>query len=178
MAAKLKLVHGGKRKGSGRPKGSGKYGSTTKAIRVPELLINEVYTFIENNANKYPLFSSNVSAGYPVVADDHVDRSMSLDDYLIPNPTSTFFIKVDGESMRDAGIFSGDIVVVDRSIEPKSKKIVVASVDGGLTVKRFIKESSGVVLMPENDEFKPIWFKDGKDLHVWGVVVGVIKKFG
>ncbi|MDA0859295.1 MAG: translesion error-prone DNA polymerase V autoproteolytic subunit, partial [Verrucomicrobia bacterium] len=84
-----------------------------------------------------PLFSARVQAGFPSPADDHLERSIDLNEELIRNPAATFFVRVKGESMQDAGIASGDILVVDRSLAPTDRKIVVAMIDGEFTVKRF-----------------------------------------
>jgi len=151
---KLKHNHGGARSGAGRPKGSGKYKEPTKAIRVPEGSITYIKEFLEsypdvteigapkkqqtNNVTRLeiPLFSSTVAAGYPSPAEDHVEDTLDLNEYMVQHPDSTFMLRVEGESMKNAGIMPNDILVVDRSLKAAHKKIVIAAIDGELTVKR------------------------------------------
>lgn len=124
-----------------------------------------------------PLFSHKVAAGFPSPADDYIEVRLSLDEHLIPNKNSTFFVRAKGNSMVGAGIFDGDLLVVDKSLTPSSGDIVIAVVDGDLTVKRLIKRGDKVILKPENPRFKDIEFKDGQELQVWGVVTSTVKKF-
>ena len=124
-----------------------------------------------------PLFSHNVTAGFPSPADDYIEGRLSLDEHLIQHKDSTFFVRAKGNSMVGAGIFDGDLLVVDKSLNPSSGDIVIAIVDGDLTVKRLIKRGSKIVLKPENPRYKEIEFKDGQDLQVWGVVTSTVKKF-
>lgn len=121
-----------------------------------------------------PLFLAAVSAGFPSPAEDYLDRGLDLNEYLIKHPAATFFVRVSGESMTGAGIHDGDILVVDRSLEPADKKIVIACVGGELTVKRIRTAKGRLYLMPENDSFAPIEIPHDAELQVWGVVTSVI----
>jgi DNA polymerase V len=124
-----------------------------------------------------PLFSDKVSAGFPSPADDYMDKMISLDEDLIMHKTATFFVRARGNSMIGAGINEGDMLVVDRSIEPTSGDIVIAAVDGSLTVKRLMKRGSTVTLKPENPRYKEIEFQEGQVLEIWGVVISLTRKF-
>jgi len=121
-----------------------------------------------------PLYLSRIKAGFPSPAEDYLDKKLDLNEHLIKHPASTFFVKVKGDSMVGAGINSGDILIVDRSLEPKDKRIVVAVVNGDFTVKRICKRGEKLSLLSENLKYGPIEIKDGMDFEVWGVVVHVI----
>ena len=121
-----------------------------------------------------PMFTEQVAAGFPSPADDYLEGNLDLNKYLIQHPIATYFVRVTGDSMIGAGIHSGDILIVDRSLEPVNRRVVIAIVDGELTVKRLIRKNGTVMLMPENDAYKPIVIKDETDLEVWGVVTSVI----
>lgn len=123
---------------------------------------------------KFPLYSSRVSAGFPSPADDYIEKKLNIHELLVKNESSTFFVRVEGNSMLDARIHSGDILVVDRSIDPKPGKIVIAVLEGELTVKRIKKENGKLFLFPENPEYKPIEISRDIDLTIWGVVTNVI----
>ena len=169
------MTHGGKRLGAGRPKGGGRYGSSTKAIRVPEHMIDDVVDYSLNNGYKIPLFSSKVSAGYPSEATDHVDDMLNMNSLIIKNPKTTFCVKVSGLSMINAGIYEGDTLVVDSSIEPSQGRIIIAAIDGMLTVKRLGYIEGRPYLLPENPEFEPIPICDNSEVHIWGVVTNVLR---
>lgn len=130
----------------------------------------------KKTALSLPLYLSPVAAGFPSPAEDFIEENLDLNSYLIKNQPATFLVKVQGDSMKNAGINSGDILVVDKSKEPGSGKIVVAVIDGELTVKRLLKQKDGAILMPENENYKPIELKKENDLMIWGVVVGVVRK--
>lgn len=166
-------MHGGKREGAGRPRGSGKYQGGTQVMRVPVGLLEEVTTLIQGGYC-LPLYGSHVSAGFPSPADDHIEMQLDLNTHLIKHPASTFFVRASGESMKDAGIFTGDILIVDRSLDADDGKIVVVAIDGELTVKRIKKEKHALYFMPENPDFKPIAIKEMQDVHIWGIVTNVI----
>jgi len=121
-----------------------------------------------------PLYLSRIKAGFPSPAEDYLDKKLDLNEHLIKHPASTFCVKVKGDSMVGAGINTGDILIVDRSIEPKDKRIVVAVVNGEFTVKRISKNGDRLSLMAENLKYFPIEIKDGMDFEVWGVVIHVI----
>ncbi len=121
-----------------------------------------------------PLFLSKVRAGFPSPADDYLDKKLDLNEFLIKHPASTFFVKVKGDSMIKAGINSGDILVVDRSLEPKDKRVVVAVVNGEFTVKRVSKKRDKLFLLSENDAYAPIEIKEDMEFEIWGVVLHVI----
>lgn len=121
-----------------------------------------------------PLFGGKVPAGFPSPADDHLEATIDLNQHYIRHPAATFLVKVQGDSMVDAGIHSGDTLIVDRSLEAQSGSIVVAVVNGDLTVKRLSLEGDEIWLLPENAKYLPIPIREGMDLHIWGVVAHVI----
>ena len=123
-----------------------------------------------------PLFSNSVQAGFPSPAEDHMDMDLNLNDHLVQNPSATFCVKAIGESMKDAGIQSGDIMIVDKSLEPKNRSIVLAVIDGEFTVKRVNINNKELYLMPENNNFSPIKITREMDFQVWGVVTYIIHK--
>ena len=170
------MPRGGSRIGAGRPKGQGKFGEVTKPIRVPVSKIDSVMNFINNNTLLLPLYSSKVPAGFPSPADDHMEGKLDLNTHLVKHPTATFFVKASGDSMIGAGIHDGDILVVDRSLEPQQSRIVIAAVDGQLTVKRLKKKGKKIFLVPENKKFRSIELNENNDVKVWGVVTNVIHK--
>ena len=110
-------------------------------------------------------------------ADDYIEGNLSLDALLIQNKDATFFFRVKGESMTGAGIFDGDLLVVDKSLTPSSGIIVIAVIDGELSVRRLIKQGDQVSLRPENSAFKEIMLKSEQELQVWGVVTSAVKQF-
>lgn len=167
--------HGGKRSGAGRPKGSGaKYQEETQVVRIPKSLRENIAAFLEHKGYQLPLYSNKVSAGFPSPADDHIEAELDLTTHLIKNPAATFLVRVSGESMKGVGIFPGDILVVDRSLNPSDGRIVIAVLDGELTVKRLKKGKEAIYLMPENPDFSPIQVNEMQDLNIWGVVTNVI----
>ncbi|MEZ4816098.1 MAG: translesion error-prone DNA polymerase V autoproteolytic subunit [Bdellovibrionota bacterium] len=131
----------------------------------------------ETQALRLPLFHSLVAAGFPSPADEYLDRHLSLDELLIKNKSSTFFVRVSGESMKNAGIFPGDLLVIDRSLKAQQGSIVLAIVDGEFTIKRLQYSAEKVFLLPENDEFKAIEILDSMTFEVWGVVAHAIRSF-
>ena len=115
-----------------------------------------------------------ITAGFPSPADDYLEDKLDLNDYLIKRPAATFFVRVVGDSMINAGIHNNDIIIVDRSIKPRHGKIVVVALDGQMTVKRLYRRDKKVVLLPENKLFKPIEILDGMEMVIWGVATNVI----
>ncbi|MBL4671593.1 MAG: translesion error-prone DNA polymerase V autoproteolytic subunit [Arenicella sp.] len=200
--SELDKSHGGARNGAGRPKGSGKYKEPTKAIRVPEGSISyikeflasypdvtEIGSFAGANASsdntsldnitrlEIPLFSSTVAAGYPSPAEDHVEDTLDLNEYMVQRPDSTFMLRVEGESMKNVGIMPDDILVVDRSLKASHKKIVIAAIDGELTVKRLYHRGGLLKLLPENPAYPEINLESEAELVIWGVVIGSFRRF-
>ena len=150
--------------------------------RTKELLIlnghyvpNDSVKFFDISTNlipmKLPLYSCKISAGFPSPADDHLEKKLDLNNHLIKHPAATFFVRVNGDSMINAGINDNDILIVDRSLKPSHGKIVIAVVDGQMTVKRLHKRSGKLILMPENNHFKPIEITESMTVEIWGVVV-------
>jgi DNA polymerase V len=123
-----------------------------------------------------PLFESKVSAGFPSPAEEYVEGKLDLNKFLISNPPATFFVRATGDSMIGAGIYPDDILVVDRSIDPKEGKIVIAALDGDLTVKRFSKYNGKIVLKSENKEYPNIIVAGTTELVIWGVVTCVLHR--
>lgn len=125
---------------------------------------------------KIPYISQGVSAGFPSPALDFLETTIDLNKELIENLDMTFYIKVEGHSMIDAGINDKDILIVDRSIEPADQKIAVCFIDGEFTVKRLKLEQDGLYLMPENKAYKPLKVSEENNFMIWGIVTYVIKK--
>lgn len=123
-----------------------------------------------------PLALSPVCAGFPSPADDHVDRHLDLNDYCIDHPAATFFVRVQGESMRGAGIFPGDLLVVDRAVEPASGRVVIAVLEGEFTCKRLRREGDGLRLLAEHPDYAPIVIHPEMDFEIWGVVTHVVRR--
>ena len=124
-----------------------------------------------------PLLLTAVQAGFPSPADDYVARGLDLNEHLVRNPDATFYWRVAGDSMRDAGIGDGDILVVDRAREPRPGSIVVAFVDGEYTCKRFEVRKGQAFLAPANPDYPAIPVTPERDVEVWGVVAHCIKSF-
>lgn len=125
---------------------------------------------------KFSLFQMPVQAGFPSPADDFVEKSLDLNELLIEHPAATFFVRVQGTSMKDAHIHDGDVLIVDKSKEAVSGSIVVAVLNGEFTVKRIQMKGETVFLVPENKKFSPIAVTREMDFQVWGVVTYVIHK--
>ena len=125
---------------------------------------------------RIPFITEGVSAGFPSPADDFMETNIDLNKELSENPLATFYIKVKGNSMIDAGINDKDVLVVDRSLEPENNKIAICFIDGEFTVKRIQLEENCLYLMPENPNYPPIKVTEENQLIIWGIVTYVIKK--
>lgn len=159
---------------AGRPKGTGKYGEKTKSVRLPLSLLGRVDSFVQRRGMVFPFYDCRVQAGFPSPAEDVPCDSLDVASLLVPHPASTFFIKVIGESMHDAGVFPDDVLIVDRSLTPENGDVVVAVLDGEFTVKRLFKTKNRIELRPENKRFAPIKIASESELQIWGVVKKVI----
>lgn len=121
-----------------------------------------------------PLFLASVSAGFPSPAEDYIEGRLDLNKHLIKHPAATFFVRVAGDSMTGAGIHPGDILVVDRSLEPQDSNVVIAVLDGELTVKRISRRDGRVQLVPDNALYQPLEILAEMEFEVWGVVTAVV----
>lgn len=124
-----------------------------------------------------PYATGGVSAGFPSPADDFLENNLDFNKEFIKNPSSTFYAKVKGNSMKDAGISNGDILVIDKSLEPKTGDIAVCFLDGEFTVKNILIEKDVVWLVAQNEEYRPIKVTAENELIIWGIVITVIKSF-
>ncbi|WP_213994732.1 translesion error-prone DNA polymerase V autoproteolytic subunit [Arsukibacterium sp.] len=122
-----------------------------------------------------PLFASKIKAGFPSPAQDYVERTLDLNELCIRHPNATFFVRVEGDSMIEAGIYDNDVLVVDRSIEAEHGDIVVAAVNGEFTVKELCTRPS-LMLLPRNAAYQPIRPGNDEELNVFGVVTNVIRQ--
>lgn len=197
---KVQKAHGGPRPGAGRPRGSGHYGEPTRPVRIPESMVVPIRDLLDRHLEaaraetapradnvfvfdpessislSLPFFTHRVAAGFPSPADDHMDNHLDLNEHLVKHPAATFFVRVEGLSMIGAGIHPDDILVVDRSEDAGDGRIVVAAVDGELTVKRLRKQRARVYLEPENPDFQPLEITREMNFVIWGVVTNVIHK--
>ncbi len=194
-----KHTHGGKRPGAGRKPGSG-HREPSVVMRVPASKVENIRDYLaakrervtleqwgnvitlfnpETDTRKLqlPLYTTKVAAGFPSPADDHIERRLDPSDYLVENGTTTFFVRVKGNSMIDVGIFDNDVLVVDRSLTAQIGDIVLAVLDGEFTVKTLGRSKTGARLIPANQEFPVIEVKEGQSFEVWGVVTGSMRKF-
>ena len=127
--------------------------------------------------SRVPLYCDLIKAGFPSPADDYSDSSLDFNEYLIKNKAATFVVRVQGDSMIGAGIDSGDLLVVDRSIKPINNSVIVAVVSGEFTVKRLVKEKGLYYLYPENSNYSAVEITEEMDFQVWGVVSHAIRDF-
>lgn len=160
----------------GRPANSGKYGVKTQVMRVPTDRVAEISNFLQRDSYKFALYGNKVAAGTPAMNEEFIEELVDLNHFLVKKPSSTFLVRVSGDSMIDVGIYPGDILVVDHSLEIKHGQIIVAIIDGGLTVKRLYQKEGLLKLMPENKAYAPIEVND--TLVIWGVVRHVIHSYG
>ncbi|MCW5600169.1 translesion error-prone DNA polymerase V autoproteolytic subunit [Nitrosomonas sp.] len=188
-----KKQHGGKREGAGRKR---RFDEPVTRIRVPRSCVPMISQILEqmiespeNNASrdilypvneplslKRPIFSSSVPAGFPSPADDYIEGQLDLNEYFVPHPSATFYVRVTGESMTGAGILPDDILIVDRSLDAVHDSIVIAVVNNELTVKRLYKRNGQIELRPENPAYPVIQLDKEMELIIWGVVSGVTRK--
>ena len=193
MSETTQRNRGGTRPGAGRKHGTGNYGEPTEPVRVPISLLPVVrawlaakgkthptgahYPVVPTSSHPLPLYTSLVPAGFPSPADDHMEDAIDLNEHLVQHPAATFFVRVHGDSMTGAGIHDGDLLVIDRALEPKPGTIVVAVINGELTVKRLKIEGERIWLMPENPAYPPLEVSEGMDLVIWGVVAHAVRSF-
>lgn len=137
--------------------------TTVEQIFAPNLSVKEVV-----------VFASAVSAGTPQPVEDYIEGKIDLNHHLIHKPESTFIVRVTGDSMIEAGIHPGDLLIVDRSLTPTDGRVVIASLNGDLTVKRLCKRPEGLYLMPENSAYSGIEIRDEMNCTIWGVVTNCI----
>lgn len=194
MSEIQKSKRGGYRPGAGRKTGTGTYTEPTKPIRVPESQVATVLDYLatyrqkrkfssttfpiaaDAPRNTIPVMSHRVPAGFPSPADDYVQDRVDLNEHLILHRDASFILRVSGWSMVGAGIHDGDELIVDRAIEPNDGHVVVAVINGELTVKRLRKTGKTVSLAAENPEYPDIEFNEDEELVIWGVVTRVLHK--
>ena len=199
MMANTIRTHGGRRPGAGRKPGNNMAQPTT-VIRVPVNTVKIIKNFVSTLTGEHalqthagfsdliqfvrakrhivsPLYTSKVAAGFPSPADDHIEQRLNPSDYLVENDTATFFVRVKGDSMIEAGIFDNDVLVIDRSRTRQTGDIVLAMLDGEFTVKILEQSKKGVNLIPANRNYSAIEIKKEQSLEIWGVVTGSMRKF-
>jgi DNA polymerase V len=138
--------------------------TTVETISIPDL----------STSYRLPVFLGRLPAGFPSPADDYIEGRLDLNRHLIKHPAATFFVRVTGHSMTGAGIHSGDLLIVDRSLEPTDGQVVVAVLDGELTVKRLQRGHGVTRLLAENPAYRPIEITEQQTIEIWGVVTNVI----
>ncbi|EMQ95174.1 Error-prone repair protein UmuD [Xanthomarina gelatinilytica] len=148
-------------------------------MQVRKLYSTPTITFFQADVSselELPYVVNGISAGFPSPADDFLDINIDLNKHLIKNPSTTFYGRVRGDSMKDAGIHDGDLLIIDKSLEPTNNKIAVCFIDGEFTVKRISIEKDVVWLIAENKNYEPIKVTKDNDLVIWGIVTTVIKQ--
>ena len=138
-----------------------------KKIQIFEITEKRIYL---------PVAQSTVPAGFPSPAEEYENAQLDINDLVVTNPTATFYVRVRGKSMLDANIRDGDILVVDRSVEPAHGKIVIAVIDGEFTVKTLYRKDGVIKLIPANPDYPEILLKDQQELNIWGIVSHIIYK--
>ena len=134
----------------------------------------DLFSIIKKTQINTPVFLDKISAGFPSPATDYMENKSDLNEYLITHPAATFIVKASGSSMVNANIYSGDLLVVDRSITPKNNNIVIASIFGDLTVKKLKKKEKSFFLVSANEEYPSIEVKEEMECFIWGVVTYII----
>src|SRR5678815_4020318 len=138
------------------------------------MMVDTIYAPDLSTRYKLPVFLGRLPAGFPSPADDYIEGKLDLNRHLIKHPAATFFVRVTGDSMTGAGIHSGDLLIVDRSLEAIDGNVIVAALDGDLTVKRLSKRDQTILLLPANTHYQPIEIQSQQSFEVWGVVTNVI----
>jgi DNA polymerase V len=180
------IKRGGRRAGSGRPQSVPSavvrlplpLATLARRIATGSLMAGDVTEFLAvatRTAQAVPLVSSTAECGFPSPADDHLDRPLDFNELLVQNPAATFAVRISGESMTGAGLFPGDIAVVDRSLTPTSGCIVLALIEGEFTIKRYVCVDGAIVLLAENPRFSNIEISAETGLEVWGVLKHAIR---
>lgn len=187
---------GGKRPGAGRKP---KYNEPTCVVRLPQTWAVHIKRLLEPHQHAFQTIDSNsiaslhwpssdasrqlltlyatrVAAGFPSPADDYIEGQLDLNEHLIQHPAATFYVRVSGDSMTGAGIYPGDILIVDRAVEATNGKIVIAVINGELTVKRLAITDGHVALRAENGAYPAIVITESMDFVIWGVVTGVVRR--
>ena len=134
----------------------------------------DLFSFSNHQKASIPMFFDNISAGFPSPATDYMENKLDLNEHLIKHPAATFIVKASGFSMIDAGIHSGDLLIIDRSITPQSDNIVIASIFGDLTVKKLKKKKNTLFLVSASDHYPSIEVKEEMECFIWGVVTFII----
>ncbi len=138
--------------------------------------ITEIYSFEQTTKLERPLFLTRIPAGYPSPGDNYIEKKLDLNEYLIKHPAATFFVRVEGDSMINGGIHSADILVVDRAITACHGDIVIAIVNGEVTIKRLVMKSDKLYLVAENSKYPPFEITPEMNFEIWGKVTYVIHK--
>ena len=147
----------------------------TKLKKLTQSSVLEFYSVNIESSMSLPLVDGGIAAGFPSPAQDYIDLKIDLNTELISNPTSTFYAKVKGTSMQDAGIMDGDILVVDKSLDPKDGDTAVCFIDGEFTLKYIKFETDVIYLVPANPKFEPIKVTEENNFCIWGIVTYSIK---
>lgn len=137
----------------------------------------DIYSAETDSVLELPYIEGGISAGFPSPALDFIDLSIDLNKHLIKHPSATFYGRVKGLSLKNAGITDGDLLVIDKSLEPVNGKIAVCYIDGEFTAKRIQISKDEILLIPENEDYKPIKITEENDFIIWGIVTHVIKSF-
>lgn len=135
----------------------------------------EIFSAATESVLELPVISEGISAGFPSPALDFIDLTIDMNKHLVKHPATTFYGRVKGLSMKDAGIFDGDLLVIDKSLQPTDNKIAVCYIDGEFTIKRIQIQKDCVWLIPENEAYQPIKVTADNDFIIWGMVTHVIK---
>lgn len=151
-----------------------------KSARVHSLKLHtsktiDIYSALTDTVLELPFVDEGISAGFPSPALDFVDLTIDLNKHLIKHPSATFYGRIKGLSLKDAGINDGDLLIIDRSLEPINGKIAICYIDGEFTAKRIKKTKNELWLMPENEDYQPIKIEEENNLIIWGIVTHVIK---
>jgi DNA polymerase V len=146
-----------------------------KALKLHTSNTLEIYSALTDTKLEIPMVSGGISAGFPSPALDFVDLSIDLNKHLIKHPSATFYGRVKGHSMKDEGINDGDLLVIDKSLDPVNGKVAVCYIDGEFTIKKIKFEENACWLVPANEKYKPIKVTPDNEFIIWGIVTHVIK---
>ena len=135
----------------------------------------DIYSACSASQLEIPVVTAGIAAGFPSPAMDFIDLTIDMNRHLVKHPSATFYGRVKGHSMKDVGIFDGDLLVIDKSLEPKNDKIAVCYLDGEFTIKRIVIEKGACWLVPANKDYQALEVQEHNDFLVWGIVTYVIK---